>query len=107
MNIYHVVQWGNPFEGGNGEDGQYIFAAKSFDDAVSFGEQHFKEWNAAMGKSGYMRDRIHIVHFMGRNDMPDGDPVLLLSRWQSSSCNFGKMPYWCRQLNSDIWEEFT
>lgn len=100
MKLWHVVQWGNPEEGGNGDDAQCIISASSFEEAVAFGEEHFQGYNKE-----YMSGRCHVVHLLGQDDKPDGKPVMVIYRWLQPSVNPSKMPFWLRELNSDVWEK--
>lgn len=98
MKLWHIVQWGNPKEGGNGDDAQCIVSASSFEAAVKKGEEHFQSYDPL-----YMDGRCQIVHLMGQDDKPDGVPVMVIYRWLQPSVNPGKMPLWLRE-NGDVWE---
>lgn len=100
MKLWHIVQWGNPQEGGNGDDAQCIVSASSFEEAVSFGEQHFQDYD-----KDYMDGKCNVVHLIGQDERPDGKPVMVIYRWVQSAVNPSKMPCWYRHDNSSIWEK--
>lgn len=100
MKLWHVVQWGNPIDGGNGDDAQCIISASTFDSAVAFAEQHFQEYNPT-----YMDGKCHVVHLLGQDDKPDGEPVMVIYRWLQPAVNPSKMPYWYRYENTAVWLE--
>jgi hypothetical protein len=102
MKLWHIVQWGNPEEGGNGDDAQCIVSATSFEAAVKMGEQHFQDYNPS-----YMDGKCHVVHLMGEDDRPDGDAVMIIYRWLQPAINPSKMPYFHRHENSNEWEKIS
>jgi hypothetical protein len=100
VKLWHVVQWGNPEEGGNGDDGQCIISASSLESAVARAEQHFQDYNPS-----YMAGKCHIVHLLGQDDRSDGEAVMINYRWLQPAVNPGKLPTWHRHENSEIWEK--
>jgi hypothetical protein len=100
MKLWHIVQWGNPEEGGDGDDAQCIISASSFESAVIMAEQYFQDYNPT-----YMNGKCHVVHMMGQDDKPDGAAVMVIYRWLQPAVNPSKMAYWYRHIHSDEWEE--
>ncbi len=101
MKLGHVVQWGNPEEGGNGDDTNCIVSATSFEEAIKTAEQHFQDFHKT-----YMNGKCQIVHELGQDNRPDGAAVIIIHRWIQCSANIAKMPYWHRNETTDIWERY-
>lgn len=100
MKLWRVIQWGNPLEGGNGDDTSCIISASTMEEAISKGEEVFSNRDPH-----YMNGKSHCLHLLGEDHRPDGSPIVIVYCWEQPAINHAKTPSWGRILDTDDWEQ--
>lgn len=98
MKLWHIAQWGNPKDGGNGWDTQCIVAAPDMQAAIKFGQDCIQRHNG-----DYRCGKADTIYHMGDDGRPDGEPVLVVRVYIDVAMNLGRYPAWHRQHETDEW----
>lgn len=96
MKLWHVAQWGNKDEGGNGPDTQCIVRANDMMKAIKIAEEHLAWWQFKNGETD-------IVMLLGDDLDNDGDEMVVIRGWIDNALNMGDYPSWHRDYHTGEW----
>lgn len=96
MKLWHVAQWGNKDEGGNGPDTQCIVRADDMMKAIEIAEAHLAWWQFKGGQTD-------VVFLLGDDGVTNGEPMVVIRGWIDNALNMGNYPSWHRDLDTGEW----
>lgn len=100
MKLWHVIQWGNKNEGGNGPDTQCVVSAPDMSAALEKANYHFLQYNLKIDGTVW-KDNADVIRLLGKDDLPDGPHVLVIPVWISHAFNMNNVPTW--HSNKGMW----
>ena len=100
MKLWHVAQWGNREEGGNGWDTQCIVRANDLPSALTIAELHFDQFD-----HGWRDGKADVVYLMGDDGSVGDEPKLIVPIWIKPAFNLGRYPSWHFDLESKEWKD--
>lgn len=101
MKLWHVIQWGNSKEGGNGYDTQCIVAASDMKAAIAKGEEYIGYF-----APGYRGELADVITLLGDDGRPDEDARLVIRVWVAFGDNMGHYESWHRHPETNEWLDY-
>lgn len=98
MKLWHVAQWGNREQGGNGWDTQCVVRANDLTSAIKKAEFHFDQFDP-----GWRDGKADAVYLMGDDGTVGEKPELIIPIWLKPAFNLGKYPSWHFDHESKTW----
>jgi hypothetical protein len=98
MKLWHVAQWGNHEDGGNGADTNCIVRAPDLKTAINIAEDHFDgvmdEWNNGVADVAYL---------LGDDCSPLEEAKVVVRLWIDHAFNLGHYDSWHRDYDTGEW----
>lgn len=98
MKLWHVAQWGNKEEGGNGLDTQCIIRSNDMMSAIAQAQIHFAVWDWRDGQSD-------IIILLGDDGTIGDETKIVVPVWLNPAFNLGHYPSWHRVYGTDEWAD--
>jgi hypothetical protein len=98
MKLWHVAQWGNKDEGGNGDDTNCIVRAPDLKSAIDFAENYFN-----MQGHGWKNGEADVAYLMGEDCSDDDKTQLVVLIWRNPAFNMLDYPSWHRHPVTNEW----
>lgn len=99
MKLWHIAQWGNQKEGGNGWDTQCVIRANDMQAALAQAEIHFYQ-----NDPNWRDAKADLVILIGDDGLvSDEGPKLIIPIWIKPAFNLGKYQSWHRDYETNEW----
>jgi hypothetical protein len=99
MKLWHVVQWGNEMEGGNGEDTNCLVRAPDMEIALALAYEHFN-----FHSLGWKNGICDVIMLLGEDSLDDEAKVVMY-KWKAHAFNPAKYPSWHRDPHTGEWTD--
>ena len=99
MKLWHIAQWGNIHEGGNGYDTQCVVSTIDLSSAVNRAEKHF----ATEVFNPYKGGVSDVAILLGEDNHSDGESMLVIGAWIAIADNKLHNPAWYRNTETGEW----
>lgn len=93
MKLWHIAQWGNADEGGNGQDINCIVRADDLETAVEIAELNFEHLDWKDGQ-------CDVIYLMGEDTLNDDKAKIIVYPWIANAFNLGGYPSWHRDSDN-------
>jgi hypothetical protein len=100
MKLWHIAQWGNPDDGGNGPDTNCIVRANNLSSAIKIAENAF----GSPYRPSWREGKADVVYLMGEDSSDKTDERVVIQVWVAHTFNFPHYKGWGRDYTTDEWE---
>ena len=96
MKLWHVAQWGNKDEGGNGRDTQCVIRSNDMMSAIAQAQIHLSAY-------GWRDGQADIIILLGDDGLTDQETKIVIPVWFNPAFNLGHYLSWHRVHGTDEW----
>jgi hypothetical protein len=96
MKLWHVAQWGNKEDGGDGHDTQCVIRSNEMISAIEKAELHMSCFDWKEGKAD-------VVYLLGEDESVGDKTELVIAVWFNPAFNLAHHPAWFKDHNTNQW----
>jgi len=100
MKLWHIAQWGNPKDGGDGPDTNCIVRAPDLESAIKMAEEAF----SAPFRTVWREGKANVVYLMGEDEAQKPEPRIVIQVWVAHAFNFPHYKGWSRDIITNEWK---
>lgn len=103
MKLWHIAQWGNPKDGGNGPDTNCIVRANTLEGAIVMAEDTFGNAHRTVMAEVWRAGKADVVYLMGEDASDKEEERVVIQVWVAHAFNFPGYKGWGRDYSTNEW----
>lgn len=103
MKLWHIAQWGNPKDGGDGPDTNCIVRAHTLEGAIVMAEDTFSNPYRAVNTEVWRDGKADVAYLMGEDASDKEEERVVIQVWIAHAFNFPHYKGWARDYQTNEW----